>query len=355
MSKGASALLPPSGVKYPLHVSESCIRKANSAKSRAVVALSFAHRPDRLDLTRPGTLSSHSAGAADRVGLNFHCTPGTAMAADGVELSGTRKPVTKSQARDYILVFANNAWYLEPVSDSVTGIKPVPNGSSSTLAPNVPSDYCAPSDLDDPDAWNAPGSGVAPRTQSNGPIKGRPLPSSPAKRSSSSLRTAQVNGPSRSVTGTRPSSVANGVISASEKPTFPSTSGGADVMSPEEEAAAYSEALAMDDDDDEADTSIGQQIVDMDDHEMIIESAVEENADNCAELPIANGRPTVGTKGQKSLAGAERRSRASDSSDSDSGSESGDSSTSSSESSSSGSSSSDSVEYTDESGDSDSE
>lgn len=337
MTKAAVAKLPPVGTRHPVRISESSIRKAAPNTARGVVSLSFAHRPDRLDLTRPGTLAPQDASISDRVGLHFHCTAGSASVANGVELIGTRKPVPKSQARDYVLVFVSDAWYLQPVSDSITGIKPVPNGSPSTPAPKIPNDYVPPSDLEDPDPWNSVNNGAAVKSHLNGPTQIRPRKSSPFMRGGliSARRSSPVvqNGGRQLASGSVSRVTENNdevEVSASD----------------EEKDAALRAALASDDEDD----------LNVDDNEeMVIEAAVEDDADQAPPVDNVNGRATVGTKGQKSLGLPRHSSRTADSSDSDSGSESSGSSNSSGSSGSSSSGSSDSVEYTDGSGESDSE
>jgi hypothetical protein len=165
----SSAKLPPSNRLLPVHLSESLRRPRapppgpTSRSPRQIATLAFAHRPERLDLTRPALLQATSA--PDRVSLHYHAADAGAAGGGGggggVRLVGARsRPTEGSSAREYVLIYESGAWYLEPVSDVVTGIKPVVGngggGSGTAPAPVFP-ERAGVDNGGDRDVWSAGG------------------------------------------------------------------------------------------------------------------------------------------------------------------------------------------------------
>lgn len=360
MTKGGGEIaeLPPIGERVPLHVSAGCVRKAggspprSSTSGRNVLSLSFVHRPDRMDASRPSILSPFE-GSTDRVGLHFHAHPrasgSPASSAEGVRLSGSRKPQSRSQAKDYFLIYSPTAgWCLEPVDDAITNIKPIPN-SQQTSTPPIPDDYMEPCRTDDPDPWDGLPTDVTnlsnhhdmvPNSEQNTTTAAvsamsvpqiRSHPVSPVRNTSASppLSPRVHNGVAGKSTAVAQNGHRRRIVSATK---VTGTESGDDDASVEDVVVTDAVAIASSED----------------------ESGHHQRHATSAGKSVAH--KSVGSKGQSTTGGSrKRKTGTSTGGGGGSDSESASGSSGSSGSGSSGSSSEDSVEWTDESDESDSD
>lgn len=87
---------------------------------RQIAKIVFQHLPESVDTSRPGILSS-ATDSADKVHLHYHDKND-----GGARLVGNRVRTKEgSVTRDYVFILYREVWYLEPVSDTITGIRPL--------------------------------------------------------------------------------------------------------------------------------------------------------------------------------------------------------------------------------------
>lgn len=158
---GKSANLPPAGARLPLSLGASLRERTVGKRSRSprqIATLAFAHKPEKLDLSQPALLTP--SDAPDKVGLHYHGTP-----RGGVQLAGTRARDSSSAMHDYVMILRDGRWWLEQVSDVITGIKPVVGGAAGSVpAPFIPADSLdadGSTAADDPDEWALTGAAAA--------------------------------------------------------------------------------------------------------------------------------------------------------------------------------------------------
>lgn len=138
---------PPFGVAHPLKVGRS-VRIARSRRNprrlpRDMLALKFAHVPDDASLNTPGVFTYSANRFTVEMGTN-----------DGERtqvFSGPRWAASSECAvSDYVLVYADGAFWLERITDSTNRLR---HDGPREGAPNPPSSSDNP-DVD-PDSWMA--------------------------------------------------------------------------------------------------------------------------------------------------------------------------------------------------------
>lgn len=112
--------------RYPVVLSDAITKKSKHDRSdpdspspRGITKLSFLSLPDNVDYSRPGVLKPVE-GSDDLVTIDYHNKD-----KKGTRFVGNRAGPSADNTKDYVLLFFKDVFYLEPVGQTITGIRPL--------------------------------------------------------------------------------------------------------------------------------------------------------------------------------------------------------------------------------------
>ncbi|PXF48367.1 hypothetical protein BWQ96_01827 [Gracilariopsis chorda] len=154
---------PQPGVRYPIKLGKSIVKPNNA---RSLLSLRFSHVPSIVHPHAAGVLIPAQNACA--VELPLSNQPSRAARFD------CQRAQRKSDVRNYALVFAKNAFWLERVDDVFNFAKAGTINSQTTPVPAAPVDRVA----NDPDSWmdidSPSGSPITPEGNEGAPVDDHP-------------------------------------------------------------------------------------------------------------------------------------------------------------------------------------